>query len=738
MKSRQFNVLGNRVTLLVLLITTFFSLITLILIGFNNYQQEIRNIDTRISEIENGQLTTLQDAVWLLNKTQIEEQLNSLSRLQHMAQVKLILPERTIFVGQMEKDIFREVKFSLKNERWGILGTLHLSFSKESIYNQIFSDLKTAALYLIAPLILSVFSVSLIFWLIITRRLYDLLAFIQSLNVNNLDSDFSFRKLLFRNGKKDELDQLLSAINEMRYQVNTEMQNRLLTEDKLRESRNNYRMLFDNTPETQFIHDGETGRILDVNQEVFSMFGYTKEEALKLSIEDLTYVDDEHNLKQAIKELHKTLVTGKNLIEWPAKKKMGQMFWVEINMSTFTQNNKKYILASVRDINENKNSEEKIRHYQKMDTIGQMAGGVAHDFNNILTGILGAAELLSPLLKRPKEQKFLKIIQGSAGRASGITQKLLSFTRLSRQNYTPQNVIPILENCIDLLDHTIDKKIRIIKNFKADNTNVMGDAGDLQNIFLNLGINGAQAIKKTGEIEFSCKNIYLDSAFFHRNALPDDKGDFIQISIRDTGSGIPKDIQNRIFEPFFTTKEHEKGTGLGLSTVYGLVGQHKGYLLLYSEINMGTVFHVYLPLLERNTNEKESENNSEKQDVKTGSILLIDDESSIRETVSEILKNIGYIVYTASNGKEGLEIYQRKSSEIQVIILDMIMPIMDGRECFHEILKVNPLARIILASGFTHEEHLEELRKKGSFHFIPKPYSTEQISTIVHQMMPDK
>lgn len=365
----------------------------------------------------------------------------------------------------------------------------------------------------------------------------------------------------------------------------------------------------------------------------------------------------------------------------------------------------------------------------KMEAIGQLAGGVAHDFNNIIAGITGAAELLTETSELTQEQKeCCEMILTAADRAGDVTRKLLLFSRKGNAEKTTLDCATSINDTISLLRHSVNKNITIIQENRAEKTTLVGDASMLQNAFMNIGINASHAMPEGGELHFLLENCILNREYCAISSFDLTPGEYLKISIRDTGCGMDSETMSRIFEPFFTTKKTGKGTGLGMSAVYGAVQKHGGAISVYSEVGTGSVFHIYLPVLSEIDPGIEQE---EELPQGTGTILVIDDEELIRKTASALLGSLGYHVLTAKNGRDGVTLFEEKQKEIDLIILDMIMPVMGGRETFQKLRKIVPHIPIIVASGFAKEEYLGELEQDGVNGFLNKPFRTRDLAAMV-------
>jgi len=389
----------------------------------------------------------------------------------------------------------------------------------------------------------------------------------------------------------------------------------------------------------------------------------------------------------------------------------------------------------ISDVTKQYQNENIVAQNTKLDAIGQLTGGVAHDFNNMLSGIMGAAELLSINISE-KNKKQVNLIINTVDRATDLTTKLLAFSRKGTQDISNINIHLTLEYTIDILRRSIDKKIRIISEFNATKKIISGDNSALQSIFMNLGINGSHAMEKGGNLYFKTDNIILDQEYCKNSKFKLNPGTFLIIEIKDTGTGIPKNLINKIFEPFFTTKEQGKGTGLGLAAVYGTTLDHNGAITVESKEGVGTVFRIYLPCLETEPNSEILKPNKKvKINQGSGLILVIDDEEIIRETSKTLLKELGYNVITADNGYSGVEVYKLEHDRIDVVILDMIMPEMNGTEAFYKLKKINKDAKIIIASGYLKDNDLNQLKSSGLSGYLRKPFKFEELSQIIFDLL---
>lgn len=392
------------------------------------------------------------------------------------------------------------------------------------------------------------------------------------------------------------------------------------------------------------------------------------------------------------------------------------------------------VVLVFRDVTEERAMQELLDHRRRMDAVGELAGGVAHDFNNMIGGIIGASELLHTEIQgNPDAEELNNLVIETAERASDLTKKLLAFGRKQPAVTESLDVHKLLNDTVTLLKSSMDRRIKIKTDLAAENSTVMGDRSQLQSAFLNLGINASHAMPEGGTIFIGTQIVELDEAYCKASPFDIHPGRSLEVEVRDTGCGIPVENLKRIFEPFFTTKGLGKGTGLGLSAVYGTVKQHHGAVMAYSEVNVGTTFHILLPLAE---NRSLSTEDSEIVSAGNGeTILLVDDENVMRITGKNILESVGYRVLTAEDGRQGLALFEKNAQQIDLVILDMIMPEMDGRECFSAMKKINPFVKVILSSGFSSEDDLACMKKNGLCGFIRKPYRSTALSNSVYEAL---
>ena len=386
-----------------------------------------------------------------------------------------------------------------------------------------------------------------------------------------------------------------------------------------------------------------------------------------------------------------------------------------------------------QQMGELKKTQRQLIEAEKLTALGTLAGGVAHDFNNILCGMIGYVALL----KRnhdpeDKDFKMLDTIEKAGFRAADLTKQLLTFSRQEALDHRPIEVNQHIENVAKLLEKTISKLIRIKLELKKNLPSVLSDPAHLEQVIMNLSVNARDAMPNGGDILILSDHIHVDQVFCeqHPEARP---GDYIKLTVADQGEGIDQEILPRIFEPFFTTKELGKGTGLGLAMVYGIVKSHKGFIIVASSPGKGTTFSVYLPTA--GFIEDEIIHPAVSDQMIRAGVLIIDDEELVASMLAEHLQNLGCHTFHANNGVEALDILQQNKDDINVAILDLNMPVMDGKGAYEKMMKIKPDLKVLVASGYTLDSYVEEILNKGAHAFIQKPYSLENIAAKIKQII---
>ncbi len=524
-------------------------------------------------------------------------------------------------------------------------------------------------------------------------------------------------------------DQLLATEEMLRVQIEDYQR----AQQQLNESNINLQTLFDVSPLPIVVSSLSDGTIRDINHTFSEYFGYTDESVIGKNGIELGLWSDNNERQRFLK----LMCDQQGIAGFGAEIRtvQGESRNVLLYSNIMDFKDEKCLLIVFLDVTEQKRLEEQIRQTQKMEVIGQLAGGVAHDFNNMLTAILGTSELMVRLIMdNPAALKLLENIRKAASRSAELTGQLLAFSRKGQKNIVQVRMDATIHDVISLLERTIDKKITLESRLMAGNSCVIGDPTLLQNALLNLGVNARDAMPDGGTITFATTDVELDSRYCSSSPFSITSGRYIEISVADTGAGMTQEVIQHIFEPFFTTKEVGKGTGLGLAAVYGTITDHHGCISISSEPGVGTIFKLYLPL----SGEARGDAVTNEEPIHgSGGILLVDDEEILRDVGQALLEGLGYTVYLAEDGEQALEIYAREKQNILLVILDMVMPRMSGKEALIRLMENYSDVRVLISSGYHQEGTISELMQLGAKGFLQKPYHRQELCRAIAEAIGD-
>jgi len=390
----------------------------------------------------------------------------------------------------------------------------------------------------------------------------------------------------------------------------------------------------------------------------------------------------------------------------------------------------------VRGITERVRLGEELRQALKMEAVGQLAGGIAHDFNNLMTGILCHADLLKSEAQSPEDvREAADLIEGAARRAAELTSQLLGFARRGKQRDVPVDLNATARTSVRLLGRSLDPRIRVRMPFRDEHAFVRGDTVQMEQVVLNLAMNARDAMPEGGKMTLTIHT--LDVGAEDCKSRPGaEPGRYVVLNVADTGCGIPEAMRSRVFEPFFTTKPHGKGTGMGLAMVYGIVKDHGGWVEVDSEPGRGTTFRVFLPAAKAPADAGAKPADADLRAPPDASrILVVDDEELVRNVVVRMLSGLGYEVATAAGAREAVEYYKRFGRDVSVVIIDMMMPEMDGRRCFTAIRGLDPDVKALLATGCGNENRVQDALDEGMAGLVRKPFQTKQLAKAVKQAL---
>jgi len=506
-------------------------------------------------------------------------------------------------------------------------------------------------------------------------------------------------------------------------------------EEELRKNESILRLLFEHNPMPTWLYEVESLRFLRVNHAAVQLYGYSYEEFEKMSILAIRPDSERDKAVAYVREMEDgTQEHG----FWLHQAKDGKTFEVEIISHALVYAGKRVRLVVAQDISERRNLELQLRQALKMEAIGRLAGGVAHDFNNLLMVIKGHTELLLNVLP-PSDHVARKIeqIDRSADRAAALTRQLLAFSRM--QVLQPQviNLNSIVEEMGKLLPRLIGEDIELVVRPAEELGAIRADASQMEQIIMNLAVNSRDAMPNGGKLFIETRNADLDQTYTASHPLMK-PGAYIQLTVSDTGCGMDEETQSHIFEPFFTTKEKGKGTGLGLATVYGIVKQSGGFIWVYSELDKGTSFKIYLPRVDQV--EEHSGAPTLTAEVPTGSetILLTEDEQDVREIAREFLESGGYKVVEAKDASEAVQLARQHSGAIDLLVTDMVMPGMTGQELAVQLQREYPGLCIVFMSGYSEHAATEMANADPAVRLLSKPFSRGALLRTVREILRSK
>lgn len=517
--------------------------------------------------------------------------------------------------------------------------------------------------------------------------------------------------------------------------LNEESQRELAERKRAEENLRKLSVAVEQNPASIIITD-TAGTIEYVNPHFTELTGYTFEESVGQNPSFLktgeTSAAEYHQLWETI------LAGGEWRGEFHNRNKDGDLYWEQALIAPIRDENENitHFIAIKEDITERKKLEGQLQHSQKMDAIGQLAGGIAHDFNNILTAIVGYASIMQ--LKLPQESPLRKTaeqIAATAERGASLTQGLLAFSRKQTSNPVAVDLNEIIKRVHQLLLRLISEDIHLEINLELQGLPIMADSGQVEQVLMNLVTNARDAMNQGGNITITTESVRLNADFVIARGFGN-PGQYALLTVSDSGEGMDQETVRHIFEPFYTTKEMGKGTGLGLSIVYGIIKKHNGYILCHSTVGIGTIFQVYVPLLdEAPLLSHEAVSQPEEQVRGRDAILLAEDNETTRLLGKEILEEFGYTVIEAVDGADAVEKFREHGERINLVIMDVIMPKMNGREAYDAIRSSVPDARVLFCSGYAKDVVISQGGLEEGMNYLAKPFTPKELLMKIREVL---
>jgi PAS domain S-box-containing protein len=542
-------------------------------------------------------------------------------------------------------------------------------------------------------------------------------------------ADGKFQKINIR--RNDEIGQLVHSFNSMIDSLDkkdADVKNLL---EALKTSEYRFRTLFENTP----IGIGVTsfnGEAIECNDAMLQLVGSAKSEIKRINFKDIYYSPNEGEM--LIKEVQKRGAIHN--VETKMKRNDGAIYHARLNISQIELDDKNVLLIIAEDITSQKNLEIQLQQAHKMESIGTLAGGIAHDFNNILGIIVGNTELaIDDVSEWNPARQNMEEIRTASFRARDVVRQLLSFARQTKLEKKPTNIIPIVKESLKLLRSSIPTSTEIRQNIPTDIDTILADPTQINQVLINLCTNADHAMPDGGIIKVILKNVELGenaTAQYH-NLNP---GRYVNLIVSDTGHGIPKEEIDRIFDPYFTTKEVGKGTGMGLAVVHGIVKGHNGLITVESELEKGTTFSMFFPVVEK---EAVVETESD-EDLPAGNerILFVDDEESIAKLGHRRLERLGYKLESTTSPIKALALFRSQPDQFDLIITDLTMPKMTGDKLVKEILNIRSDIPIILCTGFSEKIDEKKAKEIGAADYIEKPLDKRDFAFKVRKVLDEE
>jgi len=729
----------TRITIYVFIFATLVSIATSGLLLYVTYQTERKNIGDRLDSIRETHLNTLVNNVWSLDEQAIQIQLQDISRIPDIVYVMLKYGDGKPFIFgsptpncplALQRQYMLEK--TVKGKKFS-LGTMTVEATTKNIQARLLRHSATTLATQILTLFFTCIFILFLFLLLFNRHINQIVAFTENLEIGFLDRELALNRHRRKGGRSDELDRIVHALNNMRKRLQIGIAAQRSAEENLIREKLFSDTIINSLPGILFVIN-EKREILRFNQ----MF----KEKLLLSEEEISYATfldrfSDRNRQTFLHSIEELCRQGQSsTLEIEISDTEGLRIPFLLNMRKLALENELFLITIGTDLTERRKIEEQLRQAQKMEAIGTLAGGVAHDFNNILSAIFGYTELAK--LEAGEHQKLQDYLTGThkaAQRAKELVSQILAFSRKTRSEKFPLQLSLIVKEALKLLRSTLPTTISIRQKIDSEHT-IIADPTEIHSVVMNLCTNAFHAMESSGGIlSVSMKErvIAYPMNFSGATIKP---GTYVQLTIEDTGIGMTEATRQKIFEPYFTTKAPGTGTGLGLAVVHGIVTGHSGFITVYSEPGKGTAFILYLPVaFERPAEITAEEPPLSGQRGGSETIMLVDDEEDILKYYSELLKRFGYRVLTYASSLEAFEAFKKNPQAIDLVITDQTMPSWTGDRLGREMLNIRPDIPVIACSGFSRTLTRKEFIEIGFRDYFQKPIEAEPFLERIREIL---
>ncbi len=713
--------LCKRVLFFSLFLVAFF---TLFQAGLD-YRNRMATIPKTIGRINVEQL---EESLWEVDSQALQLQAEGIVHFPYISYASISDQNSVMARAGEKKDkgvLTRTIPLTrMYNGREVAIGSLYLQADTGEVFHDVLNDIALIFIFQSAMVSIVALLIFGLFELTVTRHLSSAAGYFRA-----FDAGVNLPLKLEKTGRRDELDTLVDAFNDMRQKLDSAYRKQLSAEKKFRDLLETVRLAA--------VMLDRNGNITFCNDYLLNLTGWSREEAIGNSWVDM-FVPDE--ARERVKTVFKTVLgsEGPTHYENPIITREGKIRHIVWDNSVLRDHNGDVLgTASIgSDFTEHRRLEDQLRQAQKMEAVGQLAGGVAHDFNNILSAIVGYAHLT--LMKMGEDSPLkdnLEQILKASERAATLTQSLLSFSRKQAMSPKPVDLNGIMKGLDKLLARLIREDIEIRMRCPMEGLVIFADKGQIEQMMINLITNARDAMPKGGRIMVDTGELLMDESFIEAHGFGKE-GKYAFIYVSDTGHGMDEQTRRRMFEPFFTTKEQGKGTGLGLSLVYGVIKQHRGYIDIYSEPGMGATFKIYLPLLEgRAAEEEQGKVPPAAMEEGSGTILVAEDDPQIRRLNATVLRENGYTVVEAVDGEDAVRKFSEYPGGVQLLVTDCIMPRKNGKEAYDEIRRKDPSIKAIFLSGYAEDVISKEGLLVEGINFIVKPVTPSILLKKVKELL---